>query len=54
MNVHKNARLTPAGRVLLVERIESGWAVAEAAGEQSLQVLGSKAKLNVVIQRPCQ
>ena len=31
MNVHKNARLTPAGRVLLVERIESGWPVAEAA-----------------------
>jgi transposase InsO family protein len=31
MNVHKNARLTPAGRVLLVERIETGWAVGEAA-----------------------
>ena len=35
MNVHKNARLTPAGRALLADRVESGWAVgpaAEAAG----------------------
>ena len=35
MNVHKNARLTPAGRALLAERVESGWpmkAAAEAAG----------------------
>jgi len=31
MNVHKNARLTPAGRVLLVERIDQGWSVARAA-----------------------
>lgn len=31
MNVHKNARLTPSGRVLLVERVESGWPVARAA-----------------------
>lgn len=31
MNVHKNARLTPSGRVLLVQRIESGWTVGEAA-----------------------
>ena len=31
MNVHKNARLTPSGRVLLVERIESGWPVGRAA-----------------------
>lgn len=31
MNVHKNARLTPAGRVLLVHRIEQGWAVRRAA-----------------------
>lgn len=31
MNVHKNARLTPSGRVLLVQRIEQGWAVGEAA-----------------------
>jgi leucine-zipper of insertion element IS481 len=38
MNVHKNARLTPSGRVLLVSRIESGWAVrraAEASGVSS-------------------
>lgn len=35
MNMHKNARLTPSGRALLVERIEHGWpvkAAAEAAG----------------------
>ena len=35
MNVHKNARLTEAGRALLVKRIRSGWPVqraAEAAG----------------------
>jgi hypothetical protein len=29
MNVHKNARLTPSGRVLLVQRIEQGWSVRE-------------------------
>jgi hypothetical protein len=28
MNIHKNARLTPQGRLLLVERItEAGWSV---------------------------
>jgi transposase InsO family protein len=35
MNVHKNARLTVAGRALLVDRIRSGWLLgraAEAAG----------------------
>ena len=35
MNVHKNARLTPSGRALLADRVESGWpmkAAAEAAG----------------------
>lgn len=31
MNVYKNARITPRGRVLLVERIESGVPVARAA-----------------------
>ena len=31
MNVHKNARLTPRGRVLLVERIESGVPMSRAA-----------------------
>ena len=31
MNVHKNARLTPSGRVLLVQRIEQGWRVGRAA-----------------------
>jgi transposase InsO family protein len=38
MNVHKNARLTPAGRVLLVERIESGWPVGEAASASGVSV----------------
>jgi transposase InsO family protein len=35
MNVHKNARLTAAGRALMADRIEQGWpvkAAAEAAG----------------------
>ena len=35
MNVHKNARLTPAGRALMAERMEQGWpakAAAAAAG----------------------
>jgi transposase len=31
MNVHKNARLTPRGRVLMVERIEAGLPVGRAA-----------------------
>jgi transposase InsO family protein len=31
MNVHKNARLTPQGRCLMVRRIEQGWRVADAA-----------------------
>ena len=32
MNVHKNARLTPQGRALLVRRIEKeGWRVGDAA-----------------------
>lgn len=31
MNVHKNARQTPSGRVLMIERIESGWSVGRAA-----------------------
>jgi transposase InsO family protein len=38
MNIHKNARLTPAGRVLLVERIESGWQVGEAAAASGVSV----------------
>jgi transposase len=31
MNVHKNARQTPSGRVLMIARIESGWSVRQAA-----------------------
>src|SRR3954465_11778661 len=29
--MHRNARLTPAGRLLLCQRIEGGWPVAQAA-----------------------
>ena len=35
MNVHKNARLTPSGRALMMQRLDQGWRgaeVAEAAG----------------------
>jgi transposase InsO family protein len=39
MNVHKNARLTPQGRLLMVTRIETdGWTVAAAAGAAGLSV----------------
>ena len=31
MNIHKNARLTPAGRALLAERVAGGWSVKAAA-----------------------
>jgi len=31
MNVHKNARLTPQGRALLVGRVREGWRVRDAA-----------------------
>jgi transposase len=32
MNIHKNARLTPQGRLLLAERItEHGWSATQAA-----------------------
>ena len=31
MNVHENARMTPAGRELLAQRIEGGWTVMRAA-----------------------
>jgi transposase InsO family protein len=34
--VHRNARLTPAGRLLLCRRIEAGWPVAHAAASLSL------------------
>ena len=33
MNVHENARLPPpVGRALMVDRIERGWSLAQAAG----------------------
>lgn len=39
MNVHKNARLTPAGRLLLVQRIEAqGWEVSDAAEAAGISV----------------
>ena len=31
MNIHENARTTPASRYLLVERVRQGWSCAEAA-----------------------
>ena len=31
MNVHKNARLTPFGRAVMISRIEQGWSVRRAA-----------------------
>jgi transposase InsO family protein len=34
--LHRNARLTPAGRLLLCERIESGWPVAHAAAAMGI------------------
>src|SRR5258707_15540696 len=37
MNIHKNARLTPQGRFLMVRRIEEeGWKVAAAASAAGL------------------
>jgi transposase InsO family protein len=37
MNMHKNARLTPQGRLLLAQRVtEQGWTVAAAAGAVGL------------------
>lgn len=38
MNVHKNARLTPAGRVLLVHRVDQGWSMARAAEAAGISV----------------
>ena len=39
MNIHKNARLTPRGRLLLVERIkEAGWSVVPAAQAAGISV----------------
>jgi len=38
MNVHKNARLLPRGRVLLVHRIEVGWPVWRAAAAAGVSV----------------
>ncbi len=39
MNVHKNARLTPRGRLLMVQRIEHHrWKVADAAAAAGLSV----------------
>ena len=37
MNIHKNARLTPQGRLLLVQRVtDQGWTVGSAAGAAGL------------------
>ena len=34
--MHRNARLTPAGRLLLCQRIEAGWPVAHAANSMGI------------------
>lgn len=34
--MHRNARLTPAGRLLLCQRIEGGWPVAHAAASMGI------------------
>jgi transposase InsO family protein len=36
MNVHQNARLTPRGRVLMIERIESGLPLRRAAADAGI------------------
>jgi len=37
MNIHKNARLTPQGRLLMVLRVvEEGWKIADAAAAAGL------------------
>jgi transposase InsO family protein len=39
MNIHKNARLTPQGRLLLVERMtKAGWSAAQAAQAAGISV----------------
>ena len=38
MNVHKNARLTPLGRAVMMSRIEDGWPVRRAAGASGVSV----------------
>ena len=38
MNVHKNARLTPAGRALLADRIEGGWTARSAADAAGVSI----------------
>lgn len=38
VNVHKNARLTPSGRALLAERIETGWPIRSAAQAAGVSV----------------
>jgi hypothetical protein len=34
--MHRNARLTPQGRLLLCQRIEGGWPVAHAAAAMGI------------------
>jgi transposase InsO family protein len=38
MNVHKNARLTPTGRAVMIARIEEGWSVGRAAEASGVSV----------------
>src|SRR5260370_40040338 len=50
MNIHKNARLTPSGRLLLVQRIEgAGWRLAEAGRGKDRR----RRPASAGAQRPC-
>jgi hypothetical protein len=52
MNIHKNARLTPQGRLLLVKRIEeAGWSVVPAAQAAGISVRQSYRWLAVIGSR---
>jgi len=52
MNIYKNARLTPQGRLLLVERItEAGWSVVQAAQAEGISLRQSYRWLGVIAPR---
>ena len=52
MNIHKNARLTPQGRLLLVDRItEAGWSVVQAAQAAGISVRQSYVGWRVIALR---
>jgi hypothetical protein len=50
MNRHKNARLTPQGRRLLVQRVpEQGWTAASAAGAASLEKMAPERRESWIV-----